>query len=154
MLPSGATRVDVVCSPSGPSVHVRRAVMPWLEADVAVCTADLFRFGIQAVLVTELAPLVVSAMLRTDGIGMISTLFMGPVRIDWGRSWGTQTYRWGSIQLSAGPRLSMLVGIDASAADVEPFVGMRVFPGEHALAEIGISIRRNVVRVSVGGVLW
>ena len=154
LLPPGGTRIDVAYVPSGTAIRVGRAVMPRVEVAASSCPSDAFDLAVKIALARDLAPLFVAATLGTDGIGVVSTLFFGPVRIDWGRAWGERASRWGSVQLSARPRLSMFVGVDAAKTPVDPFVGVRVFPGGHGLWEIGISMWRDGPRLSIGGALW
>lgn len=117
-------------------------------------TSEPFGFGVKAVLVKKLVPLFVAVTLGTDGIGIVSTLFFGPVQIDWGRTWGETPRRWGTVQLSARPHLSMLFGVERSGNRFEPFLGVRVFPSGHGLWEIGVSGRPAGIRLSVGGASW
>ena len=105
-------------------------------------------------IVRQLVPLFIAATVGTDGIGVLSTLFFGPVRIDWGRTWGETSSRWGSAQLSARPHLSMLVGVERNSGRVAPFLGLRIFPSGHGLWEIGFSVRPDGIRLSAGGVWW
>ena len=154
LLPPGGTRLDVACCLFGTTAQVARGVARRIEVSALSSSADLFDLGVKVVLVEDLAPLFVAATLGTDGIGVVSTLFFGPVWIDWGRTWGEGACRWGSAHLSAGPRLSVFVGVEATEAVVGPFAGVRIFPGGHGLREIGASVRRDGIRLSVGGVLW
>jgi hypothetical protein len=152
--PPGGTRIDVAIGPLGTIARVGRVLTPRIEAAASSCSSDLFDLTVKIVVVKGLVPLFVATTLGTDGIGVLSTLFFGPVRIDWGRTWGKEARRWGSVQLSARPRLSMFVGVDAVETSVEPFAGVRVFPEGHGLWEIGISVRRDGIRLSAGGALW
>ena len=154
VLPPGGTRLDVACCLLGTTARVARGVARRIQVSASSSSADLFDLRVKVVLVEDLPPLFVAATLGTDGIGVVSTLFFGPVRIDWGRTWGEGACRWGSAHLSAGPRLSMFVGVEATETVVGPFAGVRVFPGEHGLWEIGASVGRGAIRLSVGGMSW
>jgi hypothetical protein len=153
LLPPRGTRIDIMSGPFGTAARVERVVTSRIEAAVSSRPGDLFDLAVKIVLVKDLVPLFVAMTLATDGIGVLSTLFFGPVQIDWGRAWGVETCRWASVQLSARSRLSMFVGVDADKTPVEPFAGVRVFPGGHGLWEIGISVGRDGIRLSAGGVL-
>ena len=154
LLPPGATRIDVACGPIETTAWVQRTLTPRIEATATSCPSDLFDLSVKIVLLKNLVPLFVAATLGTDGIGVVSTLFFGPVQVDWGRLWGQGARRWGSVQLSARPRLSMFVGLDAFGTAVEPFAGVRIFPSGHGLWEIDVSVRPDGIRLSAGGVLW
>ncbi len=154
LLPPGGTRIDIACGPFGTTAQLARGVTRRIEVSASSSSTDLFDLGVKVVLVKDLAPLFVAAILGTDGIGVVSTLFFGPVRIDWGRMWGEGACRWGSAYLSARPRLSMFAGVEASETVVEPFAGVRIFPSGHGLWEIGVSVRRDGIRLSAGGALW
>jgi hypothetical protein len=141
LLQPGATRVE-------------RIVTPRIGVAASTGTVEPFGLGVKVVLVEELVPLFVAATLGTDGIGVVSTLFFGPVRIDGGRTWGEAADRWGSVQLAANPHLSMLVGVERRGDRVGPYAGVRLFPGGHGLWEIGVSVRFDGIRLSVGGASW
>jgi hypothetical protein len=154
LLPPGGTWSGLACGPFGTTAQVARGVTPRIEVSALSSSADLFHLGVKVVLVEDLVPLFVAATLGTEGIGIVSTLFFGPVRLDWGRTWGEGACRWGSAQLSARPRLSMFVGVEVTETVVEPFTGVRIFPSGHGLWEIGVSVRRDGIRLSTGGALW
>jgi hypothetical protein len=154
LLPPGGTRIDVACGPFGAMAQVVRGVTRRIEVSASSSCADPCDLDIKVVLVKDLVPLFVAATLGTDGIGVVSTLFFGPVRIDWGRTWGTGACRWGSVHLSARPRLSMFIGVEATETAAEPFAGVRIFPSGHGLWEIEGSVRGDGFRLSVGGALW
>ena len=153
LLPPGATRFDVACGPSGTMACVERVVTPRIEVSAATDVNEPFGLEAKVVLVDALVPLFLAATLGTDGIGVLSTLFFGPVQIDWGRTWGEAPSRWGTAQLSAGPHLSMLFGVERTTDRLEAFFGLRVFPGGHGLWEIGFSGGSAGIRLSVGGVM-
>ncbi len=154
LLPPEATRIDVAFGPRGSTARVERIATPRIGIIASAGTSEPFGFGAKVVLVKKLVPLFVAATLGTDGIGVVSTLFFGPVRIDWGRTWGKAPDRWGCVQLAANPHLSMLVGVEQSGSRFEPFAGVRVFPSGHGLWEIGISVRFDGIRLSAGGIAW
>ena len=154
LLPAGGTQIDIACGPSGTTAQVARSVTWRIEALASSSSADLFDLCLKVVLAEDLAPLFVAASLGTDGIGIVSTLFFGPVRIDWGRTWGEGACRWGSAYLSAQPKLSMFFGVEATETAVEPFAGVRIFSSGRGLWEIGVSARRDGIRLSAGGALW
>jgi hypothetical protein len=154
LLPPGGTRLDVAWEPSGPSGRVERIVMP--RIGIAAAADPSGRLGLEArvVLVKNLVPLFLAATVGTDGTGVLSTLFFGPVRIDWGRTWGRAPGRWGTAQLSASPHLSMLFGVKQSEDRLGAFLGLRIFPAGHGLWEIGFSGGLDGIRLSVGSVAW
>jgi hypothetical protein len=153
VLPPAATRIDVALGPEGPTLHVARTVGSRLEVSATSSARDPFGLGVKVVLIENLVPLLIAGTAEWDRIGVESTLFFGPVRVDGGRVWGAGACRWASVSLSARPYLSMFFGL-VVAADAEPFVGARVIPAGRALWEIGLSARRDGIRVSVGGGLW
>lgn len=154
LLPPGATRIDVVCGPLGPTGRVNRVLSPRIEIAGWVEASRPFALEVKAILVRRLVPLFVAVTAGTDGIDILSTLFFGPVQIDWGRSWGDTPSQWGSAQLSARSYLSMFVGVERSGSRFEPFLGVRMFPKRHGLWEIGLSVRSDGIRLSAGGAWW
>ena len=153
LLPAGSTRFDAASGPSGPSARVERIVTPRIGVSASVDLTGPFGLEAKVVLVENLVPLFLAATVGTDGIGVLSTLFFGPVRIDWGRTWGRTPSRWGTAQLSASPHLSMLFGVERSENRFGAFLGLRLFPRGHGLWEIGLSAGLSGVRLSVGGVI-
>jgi len=152
--PPGAIRMDISWDGAGGAVSVTTTLMPRIE--VSVSSSSAVRFGLETrlVLVEDLVPFLFAATVGTEGVGVIATFFFGPVRIDAGRTWGRNASRWGTAQLSARPELSMLFGADERAGRVEPFAGVRIFPGGHALWEIDLTIGRAGVRASISAVAW
>ncbi len=151
--PQGGTRLDLSWAANGIEARVVRTVVPRIEIEGSAASRGAFGLRAKIVLVEDFVPLLVAATVGTDGIGFVSTLFFGPVRIDGSRIWGDTPVRWATVQLSARPRLSFVLGVDGSSATVEPFVGVRVFPSGHGLWEIGAAVCRSGVRLSVGGLL-
>jgi len=153
-LPPGGTRIAVGWDGGGPAVTVNRPVAPRIAGVASVSSVTPFALRAVFVLIADLVPFVAAAAVGTDGIGMVSTLFFGPVRIDAGRCWGSVPNRWGTVQLSARPGLSLLFGAIEHDGEVEPFAGVRLFPGGHGLWEIDLSIGREAVRWAIAGVAW
>ena len=154
IFPPGATCIHTMYGLDGVEVQISRSVTSRIEAFVTTSEVDLFRPGLKVAWVTRLAPLKVAGTVGTEGVGLVSTLFLGPVRIDWGRVWGQAPSRWAVGQLSADSQMSLLIGVRATGIRIDPFAGVRLFPLGHALFEIGLSVSRDEVRCSVGGVLW
>jgi len=154
LYPPGAMRIDASWSPNGPATRVARTVSPRIGIAATSSSASPFDLEAKIVVIEQLVPLFVAGTLGTEGIGILATLFFGPVRIDGERVWGRAARRWGSVQLSTGPLLSMLAGVEERENAIEPFAGVRLFPSGHGLWEIGVSVRRDGIGLSVGGALW
>lgn len=149
----GATRFDVTLCAGETIVEVQRTVTSRIELGMSCRASDLFDLEVKLVVLEGLVPLFVAATLGAGGFGVASTLFLGPVQIDWGRVWGEEPLRFVSVQLSARPQLAICLGIEAGAGASEPIAGVRVFPGGHALYEVDVSIRPRGLALSVGGTL-
>lgn len=154
LLPPGGTRIDVSYGSAGPAARVERILASRVGVSASVHSGGLFGLEGKVVLVDALVPLFLAATAGTDGIGVLSTLFFGPVQIDWGAAWGETPRRWGTAQLSASPHLSMLFGVERSGSRLEAFLGLRVFPSGHGLWEVGFAGGPDGIRLSVGGVMW
>lgn len=153
-LPSGGTRFDVVGDPGSAVARIERVLTPRIAVGASADTVGALDLEAKVVVLENLAPIFLAAVLGTDGIGLLSTLFFGPVQVDWGRRWGGTPGRWGSAQLAASPYLSMLIGVEAVGSGIEPFLGFRIFPLGSTQWEIGLSARRDRFCLSIGGVLW
>ena len=152
--PPGAILMDVSLDGALGAAAAAMVVTPRIEIGAWASSAVPFGLEARLVLVEDLVPFLFAATVGTEGVGVIATLFFGPVRIDAGRTWGRSASRWGTAQLSARPELSMLFGVDERAGRVEPFVGVRILPGGHALWEIDLTIGRTGVRASISAVAW
>ena len=152
--PPGAIRMDISWDGAVGAVSAAGTVTPRIGVAASTSSAVPSYFEVKAVLVEDLVPFLFAATVGTEGVGVIATFFFGPVRIDAGRTWGRNASRWGTAQLSARPELSMLFGADERAGRVEPFAGVRIFPGGHALWEIDLTIGRAGVRASISAVAW
>jgi hypothetical protein len=152
--PPGAVMLDVHSDGTAVGAAVTGVVSPRIELTVSSSSTDPLGLEAKLVLVEDLVPLIVAATAGTDGLGMIATLFFGPVRIDAGRTWGRGASRWGTAQLSVRPELTMLFGADASGGRFEPYAGVRFFPSGHGLWEIDLTIGRYAFRASISAVAW
>jgi len=154
LAPPGATRLDAAWEKGSGSARLVRIVTPRLEVGASWSARGVFGFGGKLVVVEAIVPLIVAATLGTEGIGVVSTLFFGPVRVDWGRAWGEAACRWATVQLSARPEISMLLGVDAGRRRPEPFAGVRLFPAGHGLWELDLAVWRGGIRLAAAGVSW
>jgi len=152
LLPSGATRIDLTCSEGGVAGRIVRVVTPRIDVE-GLATGSSLDLGIRVVVVDHLVPLFVAATLSGDGPGVLATLFLGPVRLDAGRTWGDRARRWGRLELSVRPWLAMAVGVEGFAR-ARPFAHFRLFPAAHGLWDVAIHLDGTGPSLSIGGVLW
>jgi len=151
LLPAGGTRVEIAWGMSGPAVEWSRIVSPRMEVIASSSPADLFSIRAKVLLVGELVPLFVAALVGTDGHGVVGTLFLGPVEVSAGRRLGKSACRWAHVQLAAEPGVSLVLGGEAFGEGWQPFAAVRIFPQRDAVWEIGLSIRGDGIRLSLGG---
>jgi len=154
VLPVGATRLEVGFGALEPNVRVSRRVARRVDVAVSARPSDLFDLGAKLVVVEDLVPILVAVTVGTDGVGIAATLFLGPVQIDGGKAWGEMPSRWGRVEFSIRPTVSLILGVDVTEGPIDPYGGIRLFSGGHRMWEIGLAVRRSGIRWSLGDTLW
>lgn len=119
-------------------------------------TDDLFDVEARLCLVRDLLPLQVSAWVRLDRLSLVSTLLLGPVHVNYGRSWTSALggrQRWGYVQYAFNQRLTLLLGAEQSGERLGPIFGLRIQPGEARLWGVSVIFAVDSLRITIGGVL-
>lgn len=135
----------------GPSLQVGRAVTDRLDLWMSVSPSDLFSLRVRALIVDRLGPLSVSLDLSRAGFTLISALFLGPVEIDWGRTFGVSGRRWATIMASPNQWYSLLFGMEYET-HYSAIVALNLFP-RRGVWGISIYYRGGEWGASLGGAL-
>ena len=122
------TRLVVRRGSGGPRLVVRQVVAPRLEIVANAGASDLFDLQASVLLVRDLHPLCVAARLATDRVSLLSSLFLGPVGLDFGRTWGSGAVRWADLWFAPHPQLTLGLGIEEEGGRIGPEIAFRWRP--------------------------
>ena len=145
-----ACRIDLSFA-SEPSLEVGRAITDRLDIWMSASHSDLFSLRARALLVDRLGPLSMSLDFSQDGFALLSALFLGPVEIDWGRIYGTNSKRWATITTSPNQWYSLLIGVEYETR-YSLFAAMHLFPHQGVWG-FSIYYRGGEWRASLGATL-
>lgn len=151
LLDPGMTRIWVSAGAWECQFAVYRALSSRVLVLGTASTTGALDLELRVLLPEYLAPAFLAIGLAPQHITGLMTLFFGPISIDLGRRWG-QPARWAWLQLSAHPRLSLMVGIQDINGQFVPSVGWRLFPTGSASWDIELAVASNEMRLTVGGV--
>ena len=149
----GGTSVICGRSQAGWWATITRTITPRLDVTYTARSEDLFDLAARALLVKELWPLNVVVGLSSEAISMECTLLLGPVHIDYGRTWGANDVRWGYIQHAFDQTVTLLAGIEMHEGVVCALLGIRIHPGAQRLWGASLLIVGREIRLAVGGTL-
>jgi len=145
-----ACRIDLSFA-SEPLLEVGRAITDRLDIWMIASPSDLFSLRARALLVDHLGPLSMSLDFSQNGFTLLSALFLGPVEIDWGRIYGTNSKRWATIATSPNQWYSILFGIEYETAYT--LIGaLRLFPRQ-GMWGFSVYYRGGEWRASLGASL-
>lgn len=146
----GDTAVSWVLSGSGLQWSISRTLLRWIEVTATVTRSSLYSIAGRFVLLRGLYPLVLGASVGEDSIGLLSSLHLGPVRIDASRVWGTLPWRGLTVRFSPRPILAMVVGVEERDGRIEERAGIEWHRG---LWGASFLVGRSGWRVELAGVL-
>jgi len=149
----GGTSIAAGVSGRAWSASITRTLTPRLELTWTARPADLFDLEARALVVEGLLPLNVVVGVARRRVALECTLLLGPVHLNYGRSWGGRESRWGYVQYAFDQRLTLLVGLDASDGALGAILGVRVHPGQTRLWGASLLLIGGEIRVAVGGTL-
>ena len=150
--------VDVVAGGGG--IELRWAIAPRLELLASGAVPDVVDAGFKVLVLPDLHPLVVSLAATIRGVSMLSSLLLGPVRVDLGRTWAwpwsgmpsaSAGRRWAIVSMSAHPHLGFVAGLVDEGERFGPIAGVRLFPGPTSRWWIDLMVRRSGAGASFGG---
>ena len=108
--------------------------------------------GLRALVLEGLGPLQASVLLSTDGIGFVGGALLGPVRLDWGRTFGGVLRRGAMATVSLSDRLLLVAAVQERGETWSTLIGLRM------MAESGIWwasawVRDGSLEIRWGGML-
>ena len=95
-------------------------------------------------------PLVVGTAVDLDSVAFLSSVHLGPVRLDAARSWGAEPRRTATLRLSAVPVLAMVIGIEKADGRADVLAGVEL---HCRLWGISFVVARSGWRIECAGVL-
>lgn len=123
----GLTYLRLKISGSSPSFRISRAIGSRLDISAEITAQKLFSLELRALLLRDLGPLSVAVDLSFREFRLLSRIFLGPVQLDWGRAFGPQGWRWGTLSISVEQRLSLLFGLGSTEGKISALAGLRLF---------------------------
>lgn len=135
-------------SGTGWQVHVQRSLLPRLDIAARITPQSPFALEARALIVKDLLPLQVSTSVGPGYVSLHAAVLLGPVHIDYGRTWGLDNQLWGAVTLSANARMALFAGWEIRTG---PLAGVRIFPSGTALWEVTLIFCDGRVGVGIGG---
>jgi len=123
----GCSYIQIRASEEGPALSIGRAIAPSIDIVVRISAQAPFSPLLHAMLLKDLGPLSVAIDVDYDGVHVMAGLFLGPVRIDWGRRIGDEEEKWVALTLSLEQRFSLVIGLEAMKKTISFLGGLRVF---------------------------
>lgn len=149
----GGTSVAVSLSEGTWRASIARSLTRRLDVVAFASPADLFDLEARVLVVRDLLPLNVVATIGIRRISVISTLFLGPVHVSYGRTWGDSEARWGFVQHAFHQTMTLVLGLERRDGGLGPILGLRVHPGETRLWGASLIATQSGFRLSIGGAL-
>jgi len=148
----GLTSLFVSFSGHGTQLVLSRSVSDRLDVAAVVTSECPFAVRLRALLVRDLPPLRVEAEFGFDGILLLGSLHLGPVRLEIGRSWGDAARRWSVVRFAPRRNTALFVGACAVSGSVRPLAGLSWHPPRWALWSLAVQFDGTGLEISVGGV--
>ena len=122
------TRLLVGSGTRGPRLVVRQSVAPRLEIVAEASASELFDLQASVLVVRDLHPLSIAVRLAAGRVSLLSSLFLGPVGLDIGRTWGSGAARWADLWFAPHPQLTLGLGIEETGGRIGPEIAFRWRP--------------------------
>jgi len=136
-----------------PSLAIGRSIAERLDVWMISSPSDLFSLYVKALLVDRLGPLSLSLTLSgSDGLTLLSALYLGPVQVDWGATFCSDRRRWATVTASPNQWYSLLFGVQYDDTGYSTIAAVRVFP-RRGVWGFSIYYRGGEWGASLGGVL-
>ena len=144
----GMTAVDLSLSASGPGITVTRGVTERIDLSLTIGPDSLCSLSGRWKVIDYLGVLTTGVGVSHRGWSIAAGLFLGPVRFDWGRRFGSDPARFGILTFSR-PGVSVGFGIYWNRAP-NFYGGITLF---HDMRYLSLFARGKEVTVSTGGLL-
>ncbi len=148
----GRASVEVIFSPAGATLGLGLALGARIDLFATVETPGGFSWGVRALVIQDLGPLEVALGLATRGVDFAAGLHLGPVRVEWGRTFAQGGWRGAVLALSPLDRLSLLVGVEDEGGRTSFIALLRLFSWEGRWWA-SASLRRRALVLGAGGTL-
>ncbi|MDD4903123.1 MAG: hypothetical protein PHX77_01310 [Candidatus Bipolaricaulis sp.] len=148
----GRTSLFASFSGHGAQLVLSRSVGERLDVAAVVTSDRPFDVRLRTLWVRDLPPLRVEAELGSDGILLLGSLHLGPVRVEIGRSWGDGARGWGLVRFAPRMDVACFVGVSAAGGSVRPLAGVSWRPYRRALWNVAVRLDGTGVQIAVGGV--
>jgi hypothetical protein len=129
------------------------SLSPRVDVSISVAPRSLFDPELRLLLVRDLLPLNVVVAAGLDRISFVATLFLGPVRVGFGRVYKTIGERWATVQHAFSQRGAILLGVDERSGRIGAILGIRIHPGRTRLWGVSLVVTRDGARLTIGGTL-
>lgn len=149
----GLTSVAAELAPRVWRVSITRSLTPRLDVVAAASSLNLFDLEARVLVVKELLPLNVAVGASLERISLVSTLFLGPVHVSYGRTWEETSVRWGVVQHAFHQTMTLLIGLEERGGTLGAILGLRVHPGQTRLWGASVLVTQGGVRLTIGGTL-
>ena len=149
----GGTSLACELSLQGWRGSITRNLSPRIDVSASMSVQNLFDLEARLLVVKDRLPLNVAVALSSHRLSLISTLFLGPVHVNYGRSWGEESVRWGYLQHAFHQTMSLLIGLEQRSDALGAILGLRIHPGRTRLWGASLLMTPGGVRLTVGGTL-
>lgn len=146
----GRTFLLVELVEGGTMLRIGRAINRWLDVVAAVTPQALFSLEMRVLLLRDFGPLSAALDMAPGGFCLTAGLFLGPVRIDWGRTIGREERRWGMVTASPEQHFSLLLGLERGEERISFLGGIRLFPASGSWGG-SLLFRERRLTVALGG---
>lgn len=118
----------------------------------SVGTAGQSVVGLRALILEELGPLQAALLLSTDGVSLLAGALLGPVRLDWGRTFGGVVRRGAMATVSLSDRLALVAAVQERGEVWSTLLGVRAM-GESGIWWTSAWVRDGSIEIRLGGTL-
>jgi len=146
----GRSYIQIRAPGEGLAVSIGRAVTPSIDVVVRISAQALFSPLLHIMLLKDLGPLSIALDVDYDGVCVMVGLFLGPVRIDWGRTIGQEEEKWAALTVSLEQRLSVIIGLEAIERTISFLGGLRLFSADGSWGGSALFHHRQL-ELSFGG---
>ena len=149
----GETSFSLAVSNGTWQASITRSLARRLDVTATAAPDDLFDLGARVLVVKDLLPLHVAVDISLDRVSLFATLLLGPVHVDYGRTWGTTDARFGYVQYAPSQTLTILIGLRTTNDRPRAIVGVRVHPVTARLWGASLVVIDGALRFAIGGTL-
>jgi len=147
----GGTSFALAVSDGTWRASITRSLARRLDVTATATAGDLFDLTARVLVVKDLLPLHVAVDIGLDRVSLLATLLLGPVHVDYGRTWGATDARFGYVQYAPSQTVTILIGLDTSDDRCRAIVGVRVHPARTRRWGASLVVVDGALRFAIGG---